>query len=80
MIDPAAHAGNRETDLAMLALFGCPHSDAVLDGYQRVRSLKPGWRNRIGLHQLFPLLAHVVLFGGGYAAQTHAAARAALAA
>ena len=54
--------------------------DAVLDGYHRVRSLKPGWRNRIGLHQLFPLLAHVVLFGGGYAGQTHAAARTALAA
>jgi fructosamine-3-kinase len=80
LIDPAAHAGHRETDLAMLALFGCPHYDAILAGYQQVRSLKPGWRNRIGLHQLFPLLAHVVLFGGGYAGQTHAAARAALAA
>jgi fructosamine-3-kinase len=80
LIDPAAHAGHRETDLAMLALFGCPHYDAIFDGYQRVRSLKPGWPNRIGLHQLFPLLAHVVLFGGGYGAQTHAAARAALAA
>jgi fructosamine-3-kinase len=64
----------------MLALFGCPHYDAVLAGYQRVRPLKPGWHNRIGLHQLFPLLAHVVLFGGGYAGQAHAAARAALAA
>ncbi|SPM34323.1 Fructosamine-3-kinase [Mycobacterium rhizamassiliense] len=80
LIDPAAHAGHRETDLAMLELFGCPHYDAILDGYQRVRPLKAGWRNRIGLHQLYPLLAHVVLFGGGYAAQTHAAARAALAA
>jgi fructosamine-3-kinase len=80
LIDPAAHAGHRETDLAMLALFGCPHYDAVLDGYQRVRSLKSGWRNRIGLHQLFPLLARVVLFGGGYAGQTHEAARAALSA
>ncbi|GAB7146650.1 fructosamine kinase family protein [Mycobacterium riyadhense] len=79
LIDPAAHAGHRETDLAMLALFGCPHYDAILDGYQRVRALKPGWRNRIGLRQLFPLLAHVVLFGGGHARRTHAAARAALA-
>ena len=79
LIDPAAHAGHRETDLAMLALFGCPHYEAVLAGYQQVRSLKPGWRNRVGLHQLFPLLAHVVLFGGGYAWQTHSAARAALA-
>jgi fructosamine-3-kinase len=79
LIDPAAHGGHRETDLAMLALFGCPHYDAMLDGYQRVRSLRPGWRKRVGLHQLFPLLAHVVLFGGGYARQTHACARAALA-
>jgi fructosamine-3-kinase len=45
-----------------------------------VRPLKPGWRNRIGLHQLFPLLAHVVLFGGDYAVRTRAVARAALAA
>jgi fructosamine-3-kinase len=80
LIDPAAHAGHRESDLAMLALFGCPHYDSILAGYQRVRSLKPGWRNRIGLHQLFPLLAHVVLFGGGHVARTRAVARAALAA
>ncbi|OBI15685.1 fructosamine kinase [Mycobacterium sp. E2462] len=80
LIDPAAHSGHRETDLAMLALFGCPHLDEILDAYQRVRPLRAGWRDRIGLHQLFPLLAHVVLFGGGYARQTEAAARAALAA
>ncbi|WP_201358543.1 fructosamine kinase family protein [Mycobacterium paraintracellulare] len=80
LIDPAAHGGHRETDLAMLALFGCPHLDAVIDGYRLVRPLRPGWRDRVGLHQLFPLLAHVVLFGGGYARQTDAAARAALAA
>jgi fructosamine-3-kinase len=79
LIDPAAHGGHRETDLAMLALFGCPHYEALIAGYQRVRALKPGWRNRIGLHQLFPLLAHVVLFGSGYAQQTHDAARTALA-
>jgi fructosamine-3-kinase len=78
LVDPAAHGGHRETDLAMLALFGCPHYDAVLAGYQRVRTLRPGWRKRVGLHQLFPLLAHVVLFGGGYARQTDASARAAL--
>jgi len=79
LIDPAAHAGHREADLAMLALFGCPYYDAVIAGYQRVRSLTRSWRNRIALHQLFPLLAHVVLFGDGYARQTDAAARAALA-
>lgn len=80
VIDPAAHAGHRETDLAMLALFGCPHYADVVAGYRQVQSLAPGWRDRVGLHQLFPLLAHVVLFGGGYTGQTHAAARAALAA
>ncbi|MGV0794836.1 fructosamine kinase family protein [Mycolicibacterium sp. XJ1819] len=78
MIDPAAHGGHRETDLAMLALFGCPHADAVLDGYQSHRRLRTGWRDRVGLHQLYPLLAHVVLFGGGYARQTAAAVRSAL--
>lgn len=79
LIDPAAHGGHRETDLAMLALFGCPHLDAVIDGYQSRHPLRDGWRERIGLHQLYPLLAHVALFGAGYAGQTAAAARAALA-
>jgi fructosamine-3-kinase len=80
LIDPAAHGGHRETDLAMLHLFGCPHLDRVLDGYQDTAPLADGWRDRIGLHQLFPLLVHTVLFGRGYAGQALAAARAALAA
>ena len=74
LIDPAAHGGHRETDLAMLALFGCPHLDAVIAGYQSQHTLAPGWRERTGLHQLYPLLAHVALFGSGYLAQTRAAA------
>ncbi len=78
LIDPAAHGGHRETDLAMLALFGCPSFGAVLDGYQVRRPLRDGWQDRVGLHQLYPLLAHVVLFGGGYAGQTAAAASRAL--
>ncbi|MFD7919246.1 fructosamine kinase family protein [Streptomyces sp. NPDC059740] len=78
LIDPAAHGGHRESDLAMLALFGCPHLDLVLDGYQAARPLAGGWRQRVGLHQLFPLLVHTVLFGGGYGEQAVAAARAAL--
>lgn len=75
LIDPAAHGGHREMDLAMLALFGFPFLDQVLAGYQTVRRLRAGWRDRIDLHQLYPLLAHVVLFGGGYAGQAEAAAR-----
>lgn len=78
LIDPAAHGGHRETDLAMLALFGCPYLDDVLNGYQSVHSLTPGLTRRVGLHQLYPLLAHVVLFGGSYARQSENAARSVL--
>ena len=78
LIDPAAHGGHRETDLAMLALFGCPHLHTVLAAYDEAAPLAAGWRDRVPLHQLFPLLVHVVLFGGGYAAQAVSAARAAL--
>ncbi|MCI2420815.1 fructosamine kinase family protein [Saccharopolyspora sp. K220] len=78
LIDPAAHGGHRETDLAMLRLFGCPHLDRILAAYQEVSPLAEGWERRIGLHQLFPLLVHTVLFGGGYAAQAVSAARSAL--
>ncbi|MFD7767906.1 fructosamine kinase family protein [Streptomyces sp. NPDC059787] len=77
LIDPAAHGGHRETDLAMLALFGCPHLEAVLDGYREVAPLADGWRTRVGVHQLFPLLVHAVLFGRGYAGQALAVARSA---
>ena len=79
LIDPAAHGGHRETDLAMLRLFGCPHLEQVIDGYQRTAPLAEGWADRIGLHQLFPLLVHAVLFGRGYAEQALAVARETLA-
>ncbi|WMD06572.1 fructosamine kinase family protein [Streptomyces sp. FXY-T5] len=79
LIDPAAHGGHRETDLAMLRLFGCPHLEQVLDGYQEEAPLAGGWRERVGVHQLFPLLVHAVLFGRGYAEQALSAARTALA-
>ena len=78
LIDPAAHGGHRETDLAMLALFGCPHLDVVCSAYCDASPLAPGWEDRVGLHQLFPLLVHVVLFGAGYAAQAVTAAHSAL--
>ncbi|MEU9403684.1 fructosamine kinase family protein [Streptomyces sp. NPDC048242] len=79
LIDPAAHGGHRETDLAMLALFGCPEWDSVLDGYERTAPLADGWRHRVGIHQLFPLLVHAVLFGRSFADQALTAARTALA-
>ena len=79
LIDPAAHGGHRESDLAMLALFGCAHLDAIYRGYQSVHPLARYWRDRVALHQLYPLLAHVALFGACYAHQTAAAARAVIA-
>jgi len=78
LVDPAAHGGHRETDLAMLALFGYPHLTRVLAGYQAAAPLAPGWQARVPLHQWFPLLVHAVLFGGGYGASAAAAVRAAL--
>ncbi|MEY7981611.1 fructosamine kinase family protein, partial [Streptomyces pilosus] len=48
LIDPAAHGGHRETDLAMLALFGCPCLRAVLDGYRQAAPLAGGWEERVG--------------------------------
>ncbi|HEX3961987.1 MAG TPA: fructosamine kinase family protein [Trebonia sp.] len=80
LIDPAAHGGHRETDLAMLALFGAPYLDEVLAAYQEMTPLADGWRARVPLHQLHPLLVHACLFGEPYGAQAAAAARAALAA
>jgi fructosamine-3-kinase len=85
LIDPAAYAGHRETDLAMLALFGCPQLPRVLDAYQEVTPLAEGWEDRVALHQLFPLLVHACMFGrgagssdaggSGYGARAGAAAR-----
>ena len=76
LIDPAAHGGHRETDLAMLALFGCPFLEQVLIGYQGAYRLRDGWRRRIPLHQLHPLAVHAASYGRGYGdALADAAAR-----
>jgi fructosamine-3-kinase len=80
LIDPAAHGGHRESDLAMLALFGAPYLERILAAYDFAFPLSDGWRARVPLHQLHPLLVHVCLFGGTYVSQLRAAARAALAA
>jgi len=78
LIDPAAHGGHRETDLAMLALFGAPYLDRILAAYRDVTPLADGWESRVPLHQLHPLLVHVCLFGAAYRDSALAAARAAL--
>lgn len=74
LIDPAAHGGHRETDLALLALFGAPFLDDVREGYEEVHPLTDGWQQRVAVHQLHCLLVHAILFGDGYAAQALAGA------
>ena len=74
VIDPAAHGGHRELDLAMLHLFGLTHLPRVMAAYDEAQPLAEGWEDRLGIHQLFPLLVHACMFGGGYGARAGAVA------
>jgi fructosamine-3-kinase len=74
LIDPAAHGGHREVDLAMLALFGGPRP-RVLAAYDEALPLAAGHGERVELWQLFPLLVHAVLFGGSYGSAVETIAR-----
>ncbi|NNH68405.1 phosphotransferase [Nocardia uniformis] len=76
LVDPAAHGGHRETDLATLRLFGgTPHLDHIFGAYREVHPLSDGWEERVGLHQLHLALVHTALFGSGYAALVRRVAR-----
>ena len=66
LIDPAAHGGHRETDLAMLQLFGCPFVDDILSAYDIASPLHDGWQDRVPLHQLHPLAVHAAGHGRSY--------------
>lgn len=68
LIDPAVYGGHREVDLAMLQLFGQP-SPRFFAAYEEELPLAKGWRWRVPLYQLYPLLVHVNLFGGTYVSQ-----------
>lgn len=74
LIDPAVYGGHREMDLAMMRLFG-GFSSRVFDAYNDAWPLQPGHEDRVKLFQLYPLLVHVLLFGGSYATQFAAALR-----
>ena len=65
LIDPAAHGGHREFDLAMMRLFG-GYGDACFAEYDSAFPLGDGWQDRVPLHQLAPLVVHAIKFGGGY--------------
>lgn len=76
LIDPAAHGGHALTDLAMLALFGCPGLEHILSSYAAAAHLDVDWRRLIPLHQLHPLATHTASHGPAYASALVAAARA----
>jgi fructosamine-3-kinase len=65
LIDPAAYAGHREMDLAMMRLFG-GFSNRIFDAYAESFPLTPGAHDRVALYQLYPVLVHANLFGGNY--------------
>jgi fructosamine-3-kinase len=64
LIDPACFHGDPEVDLAMLCLFDDP-DEAFWDAYG---PLRPGWRERRVIYQLFPAILHLRLFGPTYSA------------
>jgi fructosamine-3-kinase len=74
VIDPIAYGGHREVDIAMLQLFGSL-GPRFFAAYEDVAPLTAGWQDRVPLYQLFPLLVHAALFGGGYGASVERAAR-----
>ena len=74
LIDPAAHGGHREFDLAMMRLFG-GFGEGCFDAYAEAHPLAEGWRDRIELHQIAPLVVHAIKFGGAYADAAAAAIR-----
>lgn len=67
LVDPACYGGHREVDLAMMQLFG-GFSERVFAAYRETYPLAPGHEARVPLFQLYPLLVHLNLFGGGYGA------------
>ncbi len=64
-IDPAVYFGHREMDIAMTQLFG-GFDNAYLDVYNEEFPLQKGWKERISIHNLYPNLAHLLLFGSSY--------------
>lgn len=65
LIDPAVYYGHPEIDIAMTTLFG-GFSNRFYEAYNRHNPLEKGWRERLPIYNLYPLLVHVNLFGGSY--------------
>ena len=68
LIDPAVYFGHREADLAMTRLFG-GFEPAFYRAYDEALPLAPGYRERLPMYQLYHVINHLNLFGGGYGEQ-----------
>ena len=68
IMDPAVYYGHREMDIAMTKLFG-GFDNQFYDAYNAHFQLEKGWKSRIDICNLYPLLVHVNLFGGSYLQQ-----------
>jgi len=65
IFDPAVYYGHREMDIGMTKLFG-GFDQPFYDAYEEVYPLEKGWKQRLQLAQLYPILVHAILFGGHY--------------
>lgn len=74
LIDPAVYYGHREMDLSMTRLFG-GFDPVFYDSYHAEFPLTPGFEERSDIHNLYPLLVHVNLFGGDYIKQVRSILR-----
>jgi len=72
LVDPAAHGGHREFDLAMMRLFGGFGAECFA-AYAEQSPLADGWEDRVSLHQIAPLVVHAIKFRGGYVDEATAA-------
>ncbi|AFY39632.1 Fructosamine/Ketosamine-3-kinase [[Leptolyngbya] sp. PCC 7376] len=68
IFDPAAYYGDREVDIAMTELFG-GFPPSFYKGYNEVWPLDSGYGDRRDLYNLYHVLNHFNLFGGGYGSQ-----------
>lgn len=69
LFDPAVYYGDREADLAMTELFG-GFSPTFYAAYRESYPLDPGYNTRKTLYNLYHILNHLNLFGGGYLGQS----------
>ena len=69
IFDPACYYGDREVDLAMSELFG-GFPSAFYQGYQEIYPLDSGYEQRKTIYNLYHILNHFNLFGGGYQSQS----------